>query len=50
MKFARVNINLLFRFHSDTTDEEVEMLLENIELPEGYEEGSFEITRIWEES
>tara|TARA_Y100000310_G_C20577952_1_gene761423 strand:- start:874 stop:1053 length:180 start_codon:yes stop_codon:yes gene_type:complete len=46
MKFARVNINLIFRFHSDTSDEEIETLLENIELPEGYEEGSFEITDI----
>ena len=49
MKFARVNINLVFRFNSNTSDEKIKTLLENIELPEGYEEGSFEITEIREE-
>ena len=49
MKLARVNINLLFRFTENTSDEEITKQLENIELPEGYEEGSFEITEIYHE-
>ena len=47
MKLARVNIKLLFRFTDETSDEEIATQLENLELPEGYEEDTFEITEIW---
>ena len=49
MKLARVNIKLLFRFTDGTSDEEITKQLENIELPEGYEEDTFEITDIYYE-
>jgi len=49
MKLARVNIKLLFRFTDGTSDEEITKQLENIELPEGYEEDTFEITDIFYE-
>ena len=50
MKFARVNIKLLFRFTEDISDEEITRELEeNLELPEGYEENTFEITDIYYE-
>ena len=49
MKLARVRINLTFRFTENTSDEEIIKLLENMELPEGYEEDSFEITSIYHE-
>ena len=46
MKLARVNINLVFRFTDDTTDKEIKKLMENLELPEGYEEGSINVMHI----
>ena len=49
MKVARVSIDLLFKFSDNVTDDVISEMLQNIELPEGYAEGTFEIVEIVKE-
>lgn len=49
MRLAIVNINIQIPVPDDATDDEVQEIIENYELPSEYVEDSFEFVKVVEE-
>lgn len=49
-KVAIVNINVEYVFSDETTDDEIETFVQNVELPENYVEDSFDLVKIIKEN
>lgn len=47
MKQGMIRVQLYYEFSDDTTNEEIEQELMNVELPANYESSSYEYVGIW---